>query len=526
MEKRWLLARGCLAWCAGMLAAFWLPGNAGAQAPADSSWPALVGRADAAIGIGDGENARLLLDRLDQARPSDPLPVYLRARLLEREGAFQAALGQYGALLGGRPEALPPDWIGLVAGRWVRAGWERDEAQLRAMEGGPAGRPDRCVVFPLEPLVLAGEDDARNEVDALGVAAAAWVIADLAPRVQGEIASLHAGYRLLRRAAPPRKARVADTLPEDSSIPPVTTLSGVARRLEGMEPKGAPPWAPEGARPSRYLVMPSSGMPSADAVARSLAHFQSEHEIAPTGVLDAETRVALERAYRDSRATSLPRGLVVEPGTDPLRAGAVRYGAAWLLTGTMEPLASGDVRWNAAWVSTADGTVVSPPIAGVLPRAHFPEAWQLMIDRITEASPFSPGPRVLGEREAPPEREAAVAYGQAMLLLEAGQTAEAVRLFRHSAKQGGGALARWAAASWGISPESMYGLERRLIGEAIHGPRRVPAADLRLESLRLAQGLPGLAVGGRSLAGDWLAGQPLASIPFSGWLSVGGRVGP
>ena len=489
----------------------------------DSSWGALLWQARAAIEMGDGARAHGLLDELVERIPQSPVPAYLRARLFEGEGSWKQALETYRPLLGAPRASLTADWIRLLSGRWVRASWERDEAELRAARESPlASTAGRCLIFPLEPLILGETASAgREELRALGIAASAWISAALAPRTKGEVLSLHSALRLLGGARP--QASALEPLPGGETIPPITTLQGVARRLAGIAPKAAPPWAAGAPVAGRYFPSGTT-TPSADAVARALSHFQSEHDLVPTGILDPETRVALERAYREAQVRQAVPAAVA-PGADPLRAAAARLGAEMLLTGTLEPLASGDLRWNAAWVAVSDGALLSEPIAGLLPAGHFAEAWALMVRRAVEASPILEAAGAFGPPAPEPlGREAALAYGQAVSALESGEIRDAVRLFRRSAGTGGGSLAEWSEVAWGVSPEGMDRLERSLLREAILGPRQVSLGDLCAGSLFLARGLFVPVAARRSAAGDWSAGQTLPLLPFRGWLEVTGSV--
>jgi len=492
------------------------------RAPGDRSWEARIEETVAAIEMGDEDRARVLLDELADEQPDHHLPPYWRARLLERQGLWEEALGYYGDLLIDRRAELSVPWIHLLSGRWIRASRHRDEARVRsALSGTPMGKvANRCLVLPLEPLVIeAGPDLVREELEALGTAISAWVVAKLAQQDTGEVLSLHAAFLLGRRSVPEAPpAGLADR----EALPPVTSLPGAAHRLAALTPQGPPPWAPDDPPPEHYLAEALSAGRAGD-IARALAHFQSEVGLAPTGILDPETRLALERAYREARAQ---RSAPVLAGrvTDPLSAAASQIGATAMMTGTLEPLPSGGVRWNVAWIEVDGGALLSDPVIGLLPPAHFRDAWNLMLDRIVAAAPLcgsdqpcvAPGPRA-------PTRDGALFFGRGMHLLEAGQVGDGVAFFKRSARSGGGALAEWLATAWGISEAKLDRIERDLVEVAILGPLETSWSSLRATGDLLAGRI--LAVdGGGSAVDGWLHGEAFRSMPTLGWLRVTGRL--
>lgn len=489
----------------------------------EASWETLFARARASIELGDGARARALLDELSAIRPGSVETSYLLARLLEREGRWAEALEIHGRLLTEDQDALSDEWIELLAARWARAHWERDEVRLRdAASRAVDPVAGRCIVFPLEPLIL-DESSRRDREDlaALGAAAAAWVIAALSVESGGEALSLHSALRLLGRVEPGSRAGASRAGEED--LPPVTTMQGVARRLAAIAPAGPPSWAPDEAAPARYLV-PGGTEATAEQVASALAHFQGEHDLAPTGISDPGTQAALERAWRDSRAHAVP-ATPFATGADPLRAAAARLGAESLLTGTLEPLPGGEIRWNAAWVRASDGALLSPPLAGTIVPAHFQEAWDLLVRRIVSAWLTVRGDDAsiaLGTPAAPTE-EGARAYGRAMLFLEAGRNEEAAILLGRSSRAGGGPLADWSALAWGMSASAAERIEKKLLDEAMLGPLGVSPALLRQQGSLLSRGLIGPPPAGVP-TGDWLSGQTLRSLPFEGWIVVTGSL--
>ncbi|MCK4414886.1 MAG: serine/threonine protein kinase [Candidatus Eisenbacteria sp.] len=99
--------------------------------------------------------------------------------------------------------------------------------------------------------------------------------------------------------APVGPGNVESTSPEP--MPPVTSLPEAARRLAILKPQGPPPWAPDAPPPEHYLTE-AQGAGRPEEIARALAHFQSEVGLAPTGTLNPETRLALERSYREPEA--------------------------------------------------------------------------------------------------------------------------------------------------------------------------------------------------------------------------------
>ncbi|MCK4304626.1 MAG: hypothetical protein KAY24_10355 [Candidatus Eisenbacteria sp.] len=507
-----------------------LPGACDART--DPPWAQHVRQAQTALELGDRDGSLTAIDALDAARPSSPLPPYLRARLAESGGAWAEACIFYQEVFASPERESTPEWIQLAAGRWVRAQHKIGESRLRAVMAEPDSQRQhagRCLILPLEPLIL-GEQDASQEAQlrVLGVAAAAWINAALTQMPGMSAVDIHTAS-LLTRVLASRGARVTagsflKPLMEECSAPPVTTTLGVSYRLAKLAPSAPPPWTPEATRPAHYLVASPSGEWT-DEAARALAHFQAEHDLAPTGNLDPQTRLALEGAYRRDNQ----RLLATSPGggwTDPAQVAARLLGAEALLTGTLEAAGSNVIRWNVVWVSPEDGSSLSASIDGVLPAAHFQEAWVRMVRMILKALPACAAQGdcsdlVVAET---PDHEGLLAYGNAVLLTgDEEHPEDAAFYFRQAARRGAGDRARWYAMAWSATPKALDALERRLVQETILGRPRFEVRFLRSQSLSLAGGLLRHPLP-EPVSGPLLLRDPgLTYFPRTSWLKVIGR---
>jgi len=484
-----------------------------------SVWEQAVRRAQTALDLGDLALAGEAIAQLERERPGDLLITYLRARVAESRGDWGGALAFYGEIL-----TVPGSpWSELTAGRWVRA--HRARAELRVHRALAAidsvkPAPGRCLVLPLEPMILSGgEGFPEDDLDALGMAIASAVITGLAGIPSAEPIDLPTTL-LLRRALVERRPveEVHDPL-EGPAAPPVTTLLGVLHRLASLAPAGPPPWAPDVPPANRYLASPP-GTEWTETTARALAHFQSEQGLPASGQIDPETRQALERAFRASRRKPAAPP-VVRPGLDISQAMGTMLGARAVLSGTLEPEAEGAVRWNTAWVSPQTGLLLSPTLEGVLLETHFGEAWARMIERILHHAPPCAG-RCEGELagEGLPNLEAALDFGAALILVEEGETAQAAHLFTQAAHQGADGRVTWYGRAWGMSFEEMEAREEALISESIYGPRRISAGLLRRGSWGLTGGLWRRETGAAALGRD----PAMTFLPDWGWVYVTGSV--
>ena len=492
------------------------PRAARAARDSETDWSAWVQEATTALQVGDDETARLAITRLQRLRPEDPLPAYLEGRQLERMGRRGEAADRYRAVILECGSSLAPEWVELLSGRWVRAARRGDEDWVRSaleQETPPASVPGRHLVLPFEPLQVEEATAAqREELVALGHAAAYWVISAWSADSPGEAIGLHAALLLRQGQVPPEPGRDPQS---ETTLAPVTTLMGAALRLQELEPAGPPPWAPDAARPERYLEPESVGE-RVTAVASALAHFQSEHGLAPSGVLDAATRQSLERAYRTQKAKRAARAR--PPATaDPALAAARLAGAETALTGTIEAISGGDVRWSAAWISARDGSLLSVPLSGLLPQAHFAEAWDHLVRSIRAAAP---GADTAAPRLPSPTREGAVSFGRALQLVEPGRARSASEMFRRAARAGAGSIARWLADAWSPSEDLLLRWEEELLEREIHGPQRLDPAWVTEETRFLGRRLvdPGRA------AASLERPAGLAFLPEQGWLQIIGHV--
>lgn len=491
-----------------------LPARAAPVMPAE--WSAWVEEATTALEAGDDETTRLAIARLQRLRPEDPLAAYLDGRRLERIGRPGDAANVYRAEIVGRGASFAPAWAELFAARWVRAARRGEEDWVRAAlqrEGAAEPVPGRLLVLPLDPLWVdeAGQA-AREELAALAHAVAYWVVSAAAAAEGGSAVGFHAALLLREGQAPAGPGRDE---PGEAVLAPVTTLQGAALRLRELEPAGPPSWMPEVARPERYLS--GEEAEGTSAVASALAHFQSEHGLAPSGVLDAATRQSLERAYRTQKAKRVTRARAA-PGADPALSAASLGGAEAVLTGTIEASGAGEIRWNAAWVAARDGSLLAAPLAGQLPSVRFAEAWNRMVRAICLAAPGADSTLVspLGA----PTRAGAVGFGRALLHLEAGHARAAGEAFRRAARDGAGPVAAWLADAWSPTEEALQRWEDRRIEEAIHGPRSIDPAWIEDETSFLARRLGCRHAG----AGAGERDPGLAFLPERGWLQIIGHL--
>jgi hypothetical protein len=489
-----------------------------ARADSDASpaqWRARVEEAAGALEAGDDETAQLAVARLQRMRPASPLPVLFEARRLEAAGHPGEAADLCRDALLARAGSLSRPWATVLSSRWVRAARSGEEQWVRAAlarESAPAPIAGRALVLPLEPLVVEESPAlARDDLAALGAAAAYWVLSAWREDAGGGTVGLHAALLLRRGQAPPEPSRASE---DDARLAPITTMEGAALRLETLEPSGPPPWAADAPRPSRYLA-PGAAIERPSAVGSALAHFQSEHGLAPTGTLDPETRQSLERAYRQEKTKRATRTRPPVDG-DPALEAARLAGAPALLTGTLEAAPSGDLRWRAAWVSASDGSILSSPLSGVLPRTRFSEGWDRMVRAIRGAAP--PADTSAFTPLAPPSREGAILFGRALTRLEQGDPRGAGEGFARAARAGAGSVAQWLADAWSLPDEARARLERLCVEEETFGPRRLDPRWVDDEAAFLARGVAGASP--VSLE----SGPALRFVPERGWLMIIGRI--
>jgi len=480
-----------------------------AEETAQTEWVTWVREATSALDMRDDETARLAIARLQRLRPADPLAAYLDGRRLERGGRAGDAADGYRAEIVGRGAAFAPGWAELFAARWVRAARRGEEDWARAaLERGAVMEPvpGRRLVLPFDLLQVEETGPTqREELVALSHAIAYWIVSAKAAATDGSVVGLHAALLLREGQVPAETGR--DDLGE-AALPPVTTLQGAALRLRELEPAGPPSWAPEGARPERYLA-PDAG-DATSAVTSALAHFQSEHGLAPSGVLDAVTRQSLERAYRTQKAKRATRART-PAGPDPVLAAAALAGADVVLTGTIEMTGAGDVRWNAAWVAACDGALRSAPLVGQLPIMRFGDGWNRLVRSVCVAAPGADSTVMIPL--GTPTRAGAILFGRALQQLEAGRARPAGELFRRAARAGAGPVAAWLADAWSPSEATLQRWEDRRLEEAMHGPRILDPAWIEDETRFLARRLGA----GR----DLLERDPgLSFLPERGWLQI------
>jgi hypothetical protein len=515
--------------CLAVLALALAPAPVWAQtgATAEAAASGCLRRAVDALEIGDRAGAESEITGLLAVAPGNLAGIYLRAHLAADAGDWESAFEDYQRLLTQHRDELTDEWFRLVSGRWVRARHARDAMRARAAlarEEAPPPIPGRTLVLPLEPLLL-GESapEVRGELAAIGGAIAAWVIRGLGEE-RGPIPPTYHEAALLRLGQVPLDAVSPRAAWGAEAVPPVSTLEGAAYRLRLLEPQGPPPWATNEARATRYLAV-DVGREQAREISRAVAHFQSEHALSPTGILDPETRGALERAFRDARAQRTTRAPAT-PGDDPVLGAARLAQVDVVMTGTLEPLDAGSLRWDVAWVSASDGRLLGEPVSGVLSRRLFQEAWQRMLELILAAHPRAAGEGGTAPAQAAPAYEGAVFYGEALGALEAGEPAQAADLFARADRAGAGSSAAWLAGAWGITEAQLVQTETRLLHAAILGPMRIAPASLRTLSAWLARdlGLSPSAPGRDAL--DLEQRGSVADYPGQGWLQVKGHIEP
>ncbi len=525
------LARiGCLAaW-----ALVWCGASAGAQTLEETRRSCAQAALDA-IELQDRTRLEPALDRLDQLSGQDPIAQYLHGRLAEQDGAWQRAMLAYQAVLTG-PGLLDEDqWIQLAAGRLVRARQIFQETQVHELlraESPPEPARGRLLVIPPEPIMMEEDPAGREtELEAVGISIASWVVGSLAQVPGTRPVDLHVTFLLSSSLGPQGEVGFTPTeRPQESlpQAPPINTILGVAHRLANLSPTGPPPGAPEAPVPARYLNQTPAGKWS-DALAQALSHFQSEYDLPPSGMLDPASRQALQQAFREAALrpqlptpTPSQRSLTY---VDPGQGLGTLLGAEAVLSGTLEPLSGGQVRWNLAWVSPDEGSLLSPPLAGVLTPGQFQASWTQMIRQILLYSPACENRAACEgiELPPPPTSTGARAYGEAMLAIEAEAYGPGASLFQQAAGEGAGDRAAWYGMAWKLSVDELSTLEQRLLSRIAHGVPRVPAGQLLRVSRSLAGGLirPGSGQPSRSA---WTGGDALSYFPEDSWIRIAGTV--
>lgn len=517
--------------CAGSPGQRQLPGVADSQAP---RWQALAQESLTALELGDRSRALAIIAQLEQLRPESPLPCYIRARMKENEMDWATALLNYERILTAPDIDRSNDWIRLVAGRWVRARRYYDEMHVRAILADPdttTVRFGRTLALPIEPLNLGEDNPGLDlELEVLGVAAAAWVNLGLQQVGGADPISMHSAFFLrdaLKRQQTSGGLATITGLQKPADIPPITTVLGIATRLAAISPSEPPPWDSGGMTPSAYLTVVPTGEWN-DRKARALAHFQAEHELPPTGIVDPATRQALELAFRRPVSEST----TVESRRDwtdaSVRMGRL-LGAEGVLTGTFEKEASGTIRWNVAWISPIDGALLSEPIGGVLPDGIFADAWDRMIKLIIQASPPCQRSSQCGRviLPDPPGPEGARDYGYALLLIEDQQIEEGVAYFTKASDKGLSERAAWYSMAWGSSADELQQLESLFYRQAVTGPLPISPNLLKGHSLALTGNLISRSDGGHSAGVTaTLAGTASGVIylPETAWIQISGHL--
>lgn len=502
----------------------------GAVAAAEESWGDLVARAHIAVSVGDQGTAGVAISLLRAADPHSPVPDYLSARLAERTVDWDDARARYRTLLTQPQLRMDEEWIRLISGRWVRAQRSADAHWVRrlASQSVDTLRIGRCLVLPPELLLLAPTPGlSATDLNALSAAMSAWVVMALRQNGLATPIGLQATALLLRSSGlrPGGGRLAADIRPAaEGAMPPVTTTMGIAHRLTDLAPAGPPPWNPDGSRPPHYL----SGEPRAKwtfEIEQALIHFQREHRLAPTGIPDAETRQALERAYRQAQGR-LHIPLSPQTRSDPALAVARLAGAEAILTGTLEPLPDGGIVWNVVWVSVADGSLLSSPLQGVLVPDAFAASWTHLIRQTLVGSPFCARSAACDDLSLlpAPSQVGAVLYGQALSALAAGDDQVAARGFAQAAGAGAGEGARWYARAWERTESRLDLLERQLIEREILGPVTVPTRFLERQGDGLAGGLWRMMPAIRRTQIDPHRESALHALPEGGWLQIDGAL--
>jgi hypothetical protein len=516
--------------CAGGPAQRQMDGIADSVAP---RWQELAQEGLTALELGARDRALSAAIELQQLRPESPLPWYIRARIKENEMDWATALLNYEHILTAPDMDRTNDWIRLVAGRWVRARRLYDEMHVRATlakSDTTEIHTGRCLVLPIEPLNL-GEDnsDLSLELEVLGVAAAAWVNLGLQQVSGADPVNMHSAFFLrdaLSRSNSQNGLATITGTKRPVDAPPITTVLGIAIRLATLKPAGPPPWDGEGVLPDRYLTAIPNGEWT-DRKARALAHFQSEHELPPTGLIDPSTRQALEIAFRTAETETVEKVTRRDWTDASIRMGRL-LGAEAVLTGTFEKESSGTVRWNVAWISPRNGSLLSEPIGGVLPDGIFADAWDRMIQLIIQASPPCQRSTQCGRLVLPdpPGPEGARDYGYALLLIENEQFDEGVAYFTDAADKGLGERAAWYAMAWSSSQPQLELLERQFYRQAVTGPLPINPTLLRSHSLALSSNLISRADDGMpsAAAETFTSASGVVYLPETAWIHISGTV--
>lgn len=531
MPKKLGLARiGCVA----VGALVWWGASAGAQAPEEARRACAQAALDA-IELQERALLEPALERLEKESPQDPVGQYLRGRLAEQDAAWQTAMLAYQAVLAATGLPDEQQWTRLAAGRLVRARQIFQETQVHELlraESPPAPTRGRLLVIPPEPIMMEENlPERETELEAMGISIASWVIGSLAQVPESRPVDLHVTFLLGGSLGRQGEMGITPAERPQSSLPqapPINTILGVAHRLAHLSPTGPPPGAPEAPVPPRYLNQPPAGKWS-NELAQALSHFQAEYDLPPTGMLDPASRQALEQAFRKASIrpqlpTPTPRQRSLSYA-DPGQGLGILLGAEAVLSGTLEQVSGGQVRWNLAWVSPDEGSLLSPPLAGVLTPNQFQASWTQMIRQILIYSPACEDPAACEgiELPPPPTRTGARAYGEAMLAIEAEAYGPGASLFQQAAGEGAGERAAWYGMAWELSAAELSGLEQRLLGRIAHGVPHVPAGQLQRVSRSLASGFIRLGSGGPS-GSAWTGGDALSYFPEDSWIRVGGTV--
>lgn len=503
---------------AGMIGAA-LCSSAGWAAEVDSPWAHQARAASEDLAAGNWDRLASDAAALEALDPDDPLPTYLRARLAEHEGRWRDALDGYRRVIAQADEADGAAWEHLAAGRWVRVSRELNQSRVAtvlAQSESVEARSGRCLVLPLEPIGR-GPVDEEQDLEALGIAAAHWIIASLAQLEGAEPVDLPVALELRRALAPGARSAVR-TPSAEAPLPPVTTILGVTSRLASLTPRHPAPGI-GGETPAHYLLAAPTGEWT-QLHAQALAHFQYEHDLPASGIPDPESRRSLEEAYQ----ADLRRQIAAGPRrdlTDPTREMARLLGATSLLTGTVQEVEDGAIRWNVAWIAAADGSLIAPSLAGSLPREGFRIAWGHMLDHIMVSSQLcTPGTNCLPAQISPTlTRDGAQDYGRALLAVEEGEGSMAAGFFASAAANGAGQWAEWFAMAWRDDAQGLVALEHERFEREIFGPLLLAPGLLRAEGLILSGGL----MGGRG-AVEIPRDPGISYAPTTGWLRIEGRI--
>ena len=484
-------------------------------------WADHVRTAAETLAEGDWVRLEAEIEALEAQEPGHPLPVYLRARLAEEALDWYGALDHYRRVIALGENYAGEAWERLAAGRWVRASQALNRsraAAVLAQSERVEAKPGRCLILPLEPIWLGpGAQGAGPDLEALGIAAAHWIVMSLSQIPGAEPVDLPLVLELQRAMAPGARPAVRIQAAEDP-LPPVTTILGIASRLAQLVPKHPAPGSGDEAA-AHYLMSTPTGEWS-QTLARALAHFQSEYGLSASGVADPQTRRLLEEAHQAHTrilGTAMPRREL----SDPTREMARLLGAGSLLTGTLQAEDDEAIRWNVAWIATADGSLIAPPLAGSLPKHQFRVAWGHLLDRIMVSSQLcTPGVDCLPAQISPTLiRRGAEDYGRALMLVDEDEGAPAAAFFAEAAAQGAGQWASWFAMAWREDALSLAALERERFEREIYGPQLLSPGLLRSEGLALSGGM----VGAHAPLGT-PRDPGISYAPKTGWLRVAGRI--